>query len=161
MSWLLVICVVLTALAMSLALAHALELPGKLRLDQAAYRQVQGIYYPGFTWGGLGEVLGLLATAALVGLTPSQHAIYPWLLGGLGGLVVMQVIYWTVTHPINRFWLADNPVGRLGQSFFGLRSDSSEGDWRQLRDRWEYSHVGRALAALAAFLCLTIGLAIE
>jgi hypothetical protein len=47
--------VFLTAIAMSLAPAHALEYPGKLRLDEQAYAAVQAIYYPGFTIGGIAE----------------------------------------------------------------------------------------------------------
>jgi hypothetical protein len=48
--------VFLVSIAMALSLAHALELPGKLRLDKEAYLTVQPIYYPGFTiGGGVGE----------------------------------------------------------------------------------------------------------
>ena len=47
-----VLTVLLVAVAMGLALAHALELPGKLRFSREAYLQVQPIYYPGFTIGG-------------------------------------------------------------------------------------------------------------
>jgi hypothetical protein len=43
-----VVTVFLVAVAMSLALAHALELPGKMRLDRKTYHAVQSIYYPGF-----------------------------------------------------------------------------------------------------------------
>jgi hypothetical protein len=46
-----VVTVFLVAVAMSLALAHALELPGKMRLDKETYMAVQTIYYPGFTFG--------------------------------------------------------------------------------------------------------------
>ena len=45
--------VLLVTLALVPSLAHALELPGKLRLDKAAYLAVQPIYYPGFTPLGL------------------------------------------------------------------------------------------------------------
>ena len=42
-----ILAVFLVALAMALALAHALEMPGKLRLDKEIYKAVQTIYYPG------------------------------------------------------------------------------------------------------------------
>jgi hypothetical protein len=42
----------LAAVTMALSLAHALELPGKLRLGKEQYLAVQPIYYPGFTIGG-------------------------------------------------------------------------------------------------------------
>ncbi|MER9657196.1 hypothetical protein NKJ26_27580 [Mesorhizobium sp. M0152] len=38
--------IVIVALPMALSVAHALELPGKMRLDERTYRAVQQIYYP-------------------------------------------------------------------------------------------------------------------
>jgi hypothetical protein len=58
--------VVLVAITMALTLAHALELPGKLRLDREQYFAVQTIYYPGFTIGGGAEILGILVLAWLL-----------------------------------------------------------------------------------------------
>lgn len=48
------------AVTMALALAHALELQGKMRLSKEAYYAVQPIYYPGFTFAGFAEPFGLL-----------------------------------------------------------------------------------------------------
>lgn len=60
--------VVIVALPTALAVAHALELPGKLRLDERTYRAVQRMYYPGFTVGGYARAVmmtvGLLALVA-------------------------------------------------------------------------------------------------
>jgi len=63
-----VLTVLLVAVAMALALAHALELPGKLRLSKDAYIAMQPIYYPGFTIGGGGVHAGfaMLSLALLV-----------------------------------------------------------------------------------------------
>ena len=44
-----VITLFLVSVAMGLALAHALEFPGKMRLDRKHYISTQAIYYPGFT----------------------------------------------------------------------------------------------------------------
>ncbi|SRR5712691_158882 len=57
--------VLMVALAMSMALAHALELPGKLRRDEQSYVAVQTIYYPGFTIGGIGEPLAAIGILIL------------------------------------------------------------------------------------------------
>jgi len=65
-----VVTVLLVTLAVVPALAHALELPGKLRLDKAAYLTVQPIYSPGFSFAGAGEPGGLIATTVLLWLTP-------------------------------------------------------------------------------------------
>jgi hypothetical protein len=68
-----VLTVFLVSLAMSLAVAHALELPGKMRLDRETYIAVQSIYYPGFTIGGLfGEGVGMIATLVLLLSTPAM-----------------------------------------------------------------------------------------
>jgi len=64
-----VVTVFVVSIAMSLALAHALELPGKMRLNKETYVTVQSIYYPGFTLGGVSEPLGIAATLILVILT--------------------------------------------------------------------------------------------
>jgi hypothetical protein len=60
-----VVTVFLASVAMSLALAHVLELPGKMRLNKETYIAVQSIYYPGFTIGGLGEGVETLAALGL------------------------------------------------------------------------------------------------
>lgn len=61
-----VVTIFLVGVAMSLALAHALEFPRKLRLDEQTYLTVQTIYYPGFTAGGIGEVLAVISTLILM-----------------------------------------------------------------------------------------------
>ena len=65
---------------MSLALVHALELPGKLRLSKEHYIVTQTIYYPGFTIGGIGEALAVVAALALLLTTPSYNAAFWWTL---------------------------------------------------------------------------------
>ena len=45
-----------------MALTHALEFPGKMRLDKDIYLAAQTIYYPGFTIGGAAEPLNIIAT---------------------------------------------------------------------------------------------------
>jgi hypothetical protein len=71
-----VITVFLVAVAMALSLAHALEFPGKMRLTREAYLATQTIYYPGFTIGGFGEALGLVATLLLLLLIPRSSPAF-------------------------------------------------------------------------------------
>jgi hypothetical protein len=61
-----VLTVLLIACALAPALAHALELPGKLRLTKEAYCAMQPISYSGFTIAGMSEPLGLIATLILL-----------------------------------------------------------------------------------------------
>lgn len=160
--------VLLVAVAMSLALAHALELPGKLRLDKESYRAVQRIYYPGFTIGGFSEWLGILTIVILLWLTPSATSSFFWTLAALLAMVAMHATYWIVTHPVNKFWLKDQDLGALGAGFFGFDllkrngTDVNDKDlWKRLRNRWEYSHVTRAILSAAALVALVVAVAIR
>jgi len=163
-----VISVFLTSVAMSLSLAHALELPGKLRLDKETYCAVQTIYYPGFTFGGFSEGLGIVAVLALLLMTPAKGAAFPWTLIGFVALVAMHAAYWIVTHPVNKFWLKDQDLKGFSAGFFGfdpLKRDGQEGHddadmWKLLRNRWEYSHVLRAVLSAFALVALIVAIAI-
>ena len=152
---------------MGLALAHALELPGKLRLDESTYLTVQTIYYPGFTIGGASEPLAILATLILLLLTPHAPVKFWWLLVAFLSLAAMQGVFCLRTQPVNRFWLKNEPLGAAGSRFFSMnrtqrwekkRNDLQ--DWRQLRDRWEYSHVIRAVLSGIALIAVTIAIAV-
>ena len=69
-----VLTILLTAIVLTTALAHALELPGKLRLSKEQYLAVQRIYYPGFTIAGAAEPLAIVAALALTIATPPGSA---------------------------------------------------------------------------------------
>jgi len=160
-----VLTLTLVAIAVGLVVAHSLEWPGKLRLTREQYLATQQIYYPGFTWAGMAEPLGLLLTFLLVLLTPLATPAF-WLdAAGLILLLAMHGAYWLLTHPINRVWLADAELGSAGAGFFGSgRSppDSlpAERDWRRLRHRWELSHAIRAGFGLCAMVLLLTATAI-
>ena len=96
-----VLTVMLAAVTMALSLAHALEFPGKLRLKKEQYLAVQPIYYPGFTIGGIAEPAVILATLALLIMTPAGTAAFWLVAGALAALVTVQVIFWTKTQPAN------------------------------------------------------------
>jgi hypothetical protein len=161
-----IVAVLCVSVAMALALAHALEFPGKLRLPKEAYMAVQPIYYPGFTIGGMiGEAGGLLATLVLVLLTPSGTPVFWLTLGGFLALLAMHAAYWLFTHPVNNFWLKDVPLAAAGSRFFGFdplrrKARSEAPDWTVLRNRWEYSHVLRAVLGLAALTLLIAAVAL-
>jgi hypothetical protein len=70
-----------------------------------------------------------------------------------------------VTHPVNQFWVEGQNLNRLGPDFshlaqkrLALRTSRRAPDWKQLRDRWEYSHVARAVLMLASIAALLIAL---
>ena len=161
-----VVSVLLTAVAVTTALAHALELPGKMRLSREEYFAVQRIYYPGFTIAGIGEGLAPIATAMLLFLTPTDGAAFWLTLVALVGLLGMQAVYWTVTHPVNKLWLEGQQLSAVSSGFFSAdparRSGSaptasrSVADWQEPRDRWENSHLARAGLAVLSLVALVI-----
>lgn len=157
-----VVSTMLVAIALALALAHALEFPGKRRLDRDTYLAVQPIYYPGFTIvGGIGDFGGLVLTMALLVLTPPGTVTFWLTLVAVAGLVGMFIVYALVTHPVNKVWLKGRPVTGFSARFFcgGRAVDEPGADrWTILRDRWEYSHIGRAALAAVSLLALLIAL---
>jgi len=155
-----IVTVILAALALVPALAHALELPGKMRLAQDEYFAAQTIYYPGFTVAGIAEPLAIVATAGLLAHTP-RGGLGFWLIAlALIGLIGMQAVYWLFTHPVNKVWLQSESLGAAGSGFFSLGSPDAEGenDWRNLRDRWEYSHLMRACLSATSFMALVVAM---
>jgi hypothetical protein len=158
-----VLTVLLVAVAMALALAHALELPGKMRLSKDAYCATQPIYYPGFTIGGFAEPAGLILTIILLFLTPLGTTDFWLTLAALLGLIGMQATYWLFTHPVNKFWLQGHKLSGLGSGFFSFGANRSQNDkcsvdWTDLRNQWEYSHVARAGLAFASLTTLVIAI---
>jgi hypothetical protein len=160
-----VLTVMLAAFTAVFALAHAFELPGKKRLDRDAYLIVQRIYYPGFTIGGFAEIASQIVALVLLLLTPVGTPAFWLVLAGFLGLVVAHAIYWIVTHPVNKVWLQDETLGEASAGFFAFASDDRRGaatmDWTVLRDRWEYSHVARAILARLSLLALVVSLVVQ
>jgi hypothetical protein len=156
-----VLCLVLIAVGMGLSLAHALELPGKLRLPRETYFAVQTIYYPGFTIGGaFGEFGAILATLALLIVIPFGDATFWLTLAALVSLLLMHAVFWLVNQPVNKIWLEQQKLGAAGTAFFAAgESARRDEDWTSLRARWEYGHVMRAVLALAALIAMAIAVA--
>jgi uncharacterized membrane protein len=142
-----VLTVLLVAVAMALTLAHALELPGKMRLTKDIYYAMQPIYYPGFTIGGCAEPAGLILTIILLFFIPFGTPDFWLTVVAVLGLIGMQATYWLFTHPVNKFWLRSRPLNK-----------SRAVDWTDLRNRWEYSHVARAGLAFASLTTLVIAI---
>jgi hypothetical protein len=164
-----VVAVALVSIAMALAVAHALEFPGKMRLDKQTYLAVQPIYYPGFTIGaGIGEGGGIGPTLILLLLTPSQRpSSFGWTLAAFVALLLMHASYWVFTHPLNKFWLKGQALAGFSGGF--IRFDpmkretpdvSRADDWERIRDRWEYSHIVRAVLAGISLVLLVIAVAV-
>jgi hypothetical protein len=145
-----VLSLLLVAIAMAFALAHAAELPGKRRLDRDSYLAMQTVYYPGFTVGGVSEPASIVCLAALLLFTPQGSAGFGWTCAALVAMIGMQAVYWPVTHRLDRLWLG-------GEALSGpVPAEYEFADWVRLRNRWEYSHVLRACFGIFALLSLGI-----
>ncbi len=158
-----VLTVLAVAIAMALALAHALEFPGKMRLSKEQYLAVQPIYYPGFTFGGAAEPLGIVLVFILLLLTPADTAAFWLTAAALVALILMHAAYWFLTHPVNNFWLQGFQLQGASARFFSLgasRRSGAEPAWIELRDRWEYSHILRAGLGLVSLVLLVAAIAI-
>jgi Domain of unknown function (DUF1772) len=161
-----VVAILLVSAAMALALAHALEYPGKLRLNKDAYFATQQIYYPGFTIGGLAEGFSLVVMLLLTIVTPRGSAVYWLTLGAFVLMLCMHAVYWVLIHPVNKFWVEGVELKGAGRGFFafdplGRAHDGAAPEWTALRDRWEVSHIIRAVLSVLALALLAIAVVIE
>lgn len=161
-----VLALILAALAMVPAVAHALEWPGKKRLHPGEYLAVQSIYYPGFTLAGIAEAASIPAALALLLITPRQTASFWLTLSALMGLIAVHAVFWFVTQPVNRAWMEGQALGALGTRFFATGVErgparAGSADWSTLRDRWEHSHVLRAALAGVSFVALVLAVVLS
>src|SRR5690606_28850174 len=118
------------------------------------YRIVQRIYYPGFTLLGVAEVLAPLVVLALMLFAPTSSAELRLLAVALAGFIAIQAIFWLLIQPVNRAWVQAIEMGSAGARFFRAESKRGPaGAFEQLRARWEYSHLARALLSV---LCLVV-----
>src|SRR5262245_39617865 len=108
------------SIAMAMALAHALEFPGKIRLSRTDYETVWEIYYPGFTYGGASEGTALLLMLILLLAGAWQGQVF-WLTFAVWlTLMIIDGVYWILIHPINSFWLKNFRLRGFGARFFGF-----------------------------------------
>jgi hypothetical protein len=143
---------VLAAVAFAPALAHVLELPGKRRLARDVYLTVQTDSRSPVAWAKLvGHSRRSLRSDHTRWSCSMAHA------RSLTGFVLMQAIYWIVIHPVNKHWLKSQKLGATRARFFAV-GGLTDGDWSELRDRWEYAHAARAAVALLGLLALSVAM---
>jgi hypothetical protein len=131
-----------TALVLSAALAHLLELPNKINLSREDYLTVQQIYRG---WALLGIVIAgaLLSTLLLAIMVRKRPKIFVLTLIALLCIVASQVVFWTFTYPANQ---ATNNWTFL------------PANWEELRQQWEYSHAVGACLILITLVTLILSI---
>ena len=108
--------------------------------------------------GGIAEPAVILATLALLIVTPAGTTTF-WLVAGALAALVTVIIFWT-TQPANSFWLEETELSRSATRFFETGRGSAPRDWTAARDQWERSHILRALAATLGLFLLTLAVAL-
>jgi hypothetical protein len=159
---------VFVAAAMALSLAYALEYPGKMQLDRSTYVAIQRIYYPAFTLGrSISEGLGVLLTFALLVVTPDGTERFNWIAAAFSSLLAMQVVYWTITYPVDKFWIERSQLSPGSRRFFGLSATAQmvavrefEKLWPALQQRWEISQIARAFFGLVSVVTTAVAVAL-
>jgi hypothetical protein len=132
--------VMLTAIAMSLAMAHLAELPNKIDIGAAHYLIVQRNYD---NWAVLGLIVpaSFLSVAALTFMLRGTGAPFTLALLALLLLVGELVAFWGFIFPVNQ----------ATQNWTMLPDN-----WEVLRIRWEYAHAVRAVLYVLALGALVM-----
>src|SRR6266850_3277449 len=161
-----IVSIFLVSIAMSLSWRMRWSFPASSGWTRKPNVPCRRSTIPVFTFGGFSEGLGIVALLAVLLMTPTESAAFPWTLIGFIAFVAMHSAYWIITHPVNKFWLKDQDLKGFSAGFFrfdplkrhGQKHDAEE-TWKSLRDRWEYSHVLRAVLAALALVALAVAIA--
>jgi len=134
--------IVLAGLVLSLALAHALEMPAKLALPPHDYLIVQQIYSAFGAVGAILEPAAVVCAFVFAFLVRRGRAFRPAVVGALC-LVAALLIWVAIVNPVNAHWQA---AGSL----------DVPDNFESLRVRWEWGHAARAALVLGGFISLVI-----
>lgn len=133
-----------TAMTMSAAVAHLMELPGKLRYEPPLYVRLHRTLYPTFgKTAGPAEAFAVGATGVLAWITYRRRgrSFGPTAVAA-SCLTAAHAVFWSVVQPANvtmmRWPLDAIPEG-----------------WARWRNRWEYGHAVRAGLVTTALGALT------
>jgi hypothetical protein len=134
------VALMLTAIAMSLAIAHLAELPNKIDISAAHYLIVQRNYD---NW----SVLGLVVPAAFLSVVALTIA-----LRGTGAPFTLALIALVLlVGELIAFWGFIFPVNQATQNWTMMPEN-----WEALRRQWEFSHAVRAVLYVLAFGALVM-----
>jgi hypothetical protein len=142
--------VLLIALSMSVAMAHFLELPAKLRLDGATWlMMLQTIYPPAFGTAGAGfEVAALVFSIALAIFVRRRGSALAWTILGAACMAAAHAAFWIWVAPVNAVMVPASAA-------------TLPADWMALRDQWEHTHAIRAILQFLALAFMLASILIE
>ncbi len=128
-----------TAVSMSAAFAHLMELPSKMHYDPALYVRLHRTLYPNFgRVAGTAEILSVLSAGGLAWWARKRRSrTYPLTLAAAGSLAAAHGAFWAYVHPVNKTM----PMWSL---------NAIPSDWADWRNQWEYTHALRAALVTGA-----------
>jgi hypothetical protein len=136
--------VMTTAMTMSAAVAHLMEMPGKMEYEPPLYVRLHRTLYPTFgRTAGPAEAVAVAATGVLAWVVRRRHRPSSGLMGVAAGcLAAAHAIFWGVVQPAN-------------VTMMRWPLDAIPEDWAKWRSRWEYGHAVRAGLVTTALSALT------
>jgi hypothetical protein len=138
----------LAALSMGMAWAHALELGPKMALPASDYILVQGIYQEFGRLGAVIEPAAIVAAAILTFLVRGRQPAFGFSLAGAVLLAVAFAVWIAFVMPAN----ADLAI---------WDATEAPADWQRIRSQWEYAHLARFILQLAGYCALLISVLVE
>ncbi|MCC6589816.1 MAG: DUF1772 domain-containing protein [Bryobacterales bacterium] len=132
-----------TAVAMSAAFAHLMEMPAKMRFDKRLYVDLHRTLYPNFgRIAGTPEIVAVLTTGALAVWTRRHRpSAFAATVTAAGCLAAAHGLFWTLVRPANSAMLAWD-------------LDAIPPEWTAWRKQWEYTHAARAVLVTGALAAL-------
>jgi hypothetical protein len=141
--------IMLTALSLSAAFAHLLEMPAKLKYDGTMWLSLQQTLYPMFgRVSGVCEIGAVITSLVLVVAVRKRPKAFPWTLLGAFSVIVTHAIFWIWVAPVNA-------VTAL------LTPETLPAAWASLRNQWEFAHASRAVLQIIALGALVVSILAE
>jgi len=137
---------VVSALALAVPVAHALEMPVRLTYAASLYVAVTHTLYVYFAAIGGAFEVGAIACALTLCLLAwrdpwTTWPVRAWAMGGTACLLLAHLTFWAFVHPVN-------------QEFTTWTTQSVPFDWTWFRDQWEWAHAARAALMVLGFCAL-------
>jgi Domain of unknown function (DUF1772) len=122
-----------TAMTMTAAVAHLMEMPAKMRYEPSLWVRLHRTMYPNFgRTAGPAEAAAVISTNLLAWLTRRERPeAFQLTAIAAACLAAAHAVFWGVVQPVNTE-VVRWPLDAIPQ------------DWTKQRDRWEFGHAIRA-----------------
>jgi anthrone oxygenase-like protein len=134
-----------TAVTMTAAVAHLMELPAKMRYEPSLWVRLHRTLYQNFgRTAGPAEAATTISTTLLAWrMHRERPEMFQSTAIAAGCLAVAHAVFWGVVQPVNT-------------EVMRWPLEAIPDDWTRQRDRWEYGHAIRAALVTAALAALVM-----